>query len=161
MNFKKKIIPLSRLSRWRAALRRKGKKLAVTNGCFDLLHVGHVTYLQAARERGDALLVGLNGDQSVRQLKGRGRPVQPEKDRAAILAALEAVDAVCIFPEKRATRFLARARPDVYVKGGDYTVDTLDQTERRTVEGAGGRIAILPFVPGRSTSSLLKKIVRL
>jgi rfaE bifunctional protein nucleotidyltransferase chain/domain len=158
LNFRAKIIGFEQLSSWREGLRREGKKLVVTNGCFDLLHLGHVTYLEQARNHGDALLVGVNGDAAVRGLKGEGRPVNSEADRAAVLAALESVSAVTIFPHVRATEFLSAARPDVYVKGGDYTLDTLDQDERRAVESAGGRIILIPFVPGKSTSSLLKKI---
>ena len=142
-------------------MRASGKRLVVTNGCFDLLHVGHVTYLETARRHGDALLVGLNGDESVRQLKGPDRPVIPEDDRAAVLGALESVDGVCIFVERTATRFLAAAQPDVYVKGGDYTLDTLNQDERRAVEAAGGKVVIIRFVPGKSTTALLKKIKEL
>ena len=142
-------------------MRGTGKKLVVTNGCFDLLHPGHVTYLETARNHGDALLVGLNSDDSTRQLKGEGRPVNPEADRALVLAALESVSGVCIFAEKTATRFLAAAQPDVYVKGGDYTLETLNQDERRAVESAGGKIVIIPFVPGKSTTALLAKISKL
>ncbi len=158
VNFHEKIVAWDKLPEWRAALRASGKRLVVTNGCFDLLHLGHVTYLETARNHGEALLVGLNGDESVRQLKGPDRPVTPEDDRAAVLGALESVDGVCIFAERTATRFLAAAQPDVYVKGGDYTLDTLNQDERRAVEQGGGRIVIIPFVPGRSTTELLKKI---
>src|ERR1051326_6921510 len=122
MNFRKKIIAYDRLADWRKALRTSGKKLVVTNGCFDLLHLGHVAYLEAGRNLGDALLVGLNGDASVRELKGDGRPVNSEMDRAAVVAALESVDGVCIFKERAATRFLSVAQPDIYLKGGDYTV---------------------------------------
>ena len=123
-------------------MRASGRKLVVTNGCFDLLHPGHVTYLENARNFGDALLVGLNGDEATRQLKGPGRPVNSESDRAAVLAALASVDGVCLFVEKTATRFLLAARPDIYVKGGDYTLDTLSQEERGAVEQAGGKIVI-------------------
>jgi len=161
VNFREKIVAWENLPTWRAAMRASGKKLVVTNGCFDLLHLGHVTYLETARNQGDALLVGLNGDDSTRQLKGEGRPVNPEADRAAVLAALQSVDGVCIFSEKTATRFLAAAQPDVYVKGGDYTLDTLNKDERRAVEQNGGRIVIIPFVAGKSTTSLLEKISRL
>ena len=161
MSFREKIIPWEKLPEWRAALRARGKRLVVTNGCFDLLHVGHVTYLETARQQGDALLLGLNGDDAVRQLKGPDRPVNGQDDRAGVVAALESVDGVCIFAEATATRFLAAAQPDVYVKGGDYTLETLNQEERRTVERAGGRIVIIPFVPGKSTTALLKKISRL
>ena len=156
-----KIIAWEKLPEWRAAVRTSGRRLVVTNGCFDLLHLGHVTYLETARHQGDALLVGVNGDDGVRQLKGPDRPVTPEADRAAVLAALESVDGVCIFADSTATRFLAAAQPDIYVKGGDYTLDTLNQEERRTVERAGGKIVIIPFVPGKSTTATLKKIMRL
>ena len=158
MNFEAKIIAWAELPAWRARVRASGKRLVVTNGCFDLLHRGHVTYLQAARSQGEALLVGLNSDVSVGQLKGPDRPLNAEADRAAVLAALESVDAVCIFAEKTATRFIERAQPDIYVKGGDYTVETLNQEERRVVEGAGGKIMVLPVVPGKSTTALLKKL---
>ncbi len=161
VSFRDKIIAWDKLPEWRAAVRASGKRLVVTNGCFDLLHLGHVTYLETARRQGDALLVGLNSDESVRQLKGQGRPVTPADDRAAVLAALESVDGVCIFAEPTATRFLAAVRADVYVKGGDYTLDTLNQDERRTVEQAGGKIVIIPCVPGKSTTAMLQKIARL
>jgi rfaE bifunctional protein nucleotidyltransferase chain/domain len=161
VNFRSKIISWNDLPAWREALRARGKKLVATNGCFDILHLGHVTYLEQARNNGDALLVGINSDASVGELKGPGRPVNSEKDRAAVLAALESVDGVCIFNEKRATNFLAHAKPDIYVKGGDYTLATLNQEERRTVEGNGGRIVIIPFVPGKSTTGLIEKISRL
>ncbi len=133
----------------------------VTNGCFDLLHLGHVTYLESARNLGDALLVGVNGDEAVRKLKGADRPIHNEQDRAAVLAALESVSGVCIFAEETATRFLAHAQPDIYVKGGDYTLEALNQDERKTVERAGGRIVIIPFVLGKSTTATLEKIGRL
>src|ERR1051325_1042149 len=125
-----KIIDLEELRNRCQKLRSVGKKIVATNGCFDLLHVGHVRYLQAARAFGDTLVVGLNGDHSVRELKGAGRPIMAEKDRAEILAALACVDLVAIFPDARATKFLAAARPAVYVKGGDYTEGTLNEDER-------------------------------
>ncbi len=139
-------------------MRASGRTLVVTNGCFDLLHPGHVIYLEAARNLGDALLVGLNSDASVRGLKGPDRPVNTEQDRALVLAALESVSAVCIFDEVAATHFLTIARPDIYVKGGDYTLQTVNQEERRTVEKAGGRIQFIPLVPGKSTTLLLQKL---
>ena len=161
MNFRDKIIAWDKLPEWRQKIRAAGKMLVVTNGCFDILHLGHVTYLETARHFGDALLIGINGDAAVRELKGKGRPVNSETDRAAVLAALESVSGVCIFPEKTMTGFLAAAQPDIYVKGGDYTLDTLNQDERRAVEAAGGKIKIIPFVPGKSTTALLEKISRL
>lgn len=157
MNFRDKIITWDQLPEWRAAIRQRGQKLVVTNGCFDLLHLGHVTYLESARNQGDALLIGVNSDAAVHQLKGPTRPINPESDRAAVLAALQSVDGVCIFQEKRATRFLERVQPDLYVKGGDYTLDTLDQEERQLVERLGGRIVIIPIVPGRSTTAMLER----
>ncbi len=160
MNFRDKIIAWEKLPEWRKNFRATGKKLVVTNGCFDILHLGHVTYLESARNFGDALLVGVNGDAAVRELKGPGRPVNSETDRAAILAALESVGGACIFADKTAVKFLTAAQPDIYVKGGDYTLDTLNQDERRAVESAGGKIVLIPFVPGKSTTALLKKISR-
>ena len=144
--------------RWVAAARRRGARIVATNGCFDLLHFGHVSYLQRARKLGDVLVVGLNGDRSVRELKGSGRPLVPEQQRAAILAALSCVDAVVIFPERRAHRFLATVRPDVYVKGGDYRPETLDSWERAVLTAIGARIRIVPFVKGFSTTRLIAKI---
>jgi len=156
-----KILDASSLPAWRGRQRAEGRRVVVTNGCFDLLHAGHVSYLETARAQGDLLLLGLNGDDSVRQLKGPTRPVVPEEDRARVMAALGCVDAVCVFPEVRAVRFLEVAQPDVYVKGGDYTLETINQDERRAVESHGGRIAFIPFLPGRSTTGLLSKIQKL
>jgi D-glycero-beta-D-manno-heptose 1-phosphate adenylyltransferase len=161
MNFRDKIIAWEKLPKWRKQFRATGKKLVVTNGCFDILHLGHVTYLETSRNFGDALLVGINSDDATRQLKGAGRPVNSEIDRAAVLAALESINGVCIFTDTTATKFLAAAQPDIYVKGGDYTLETLNQDERRAVESAGGKIVLVPFVPGKSTTSLLEKISRL
>ncbi|HEY4417549.1 MAG TPA: D-glycero-beta-D-manno-heptose 1-phosphate adenylyltransferase [Verrucomicrobiae bacterium] len=161
MKFRDKIIAWDQLPEWRKQLRASGKKLVVTNGCFDILHLGHVTYLENARNLGDALLIGTNSDDATRQLKGPTRPVNSEMDRASVLAALQSVDGVCIFDDKAATKFLAAAQPDIYVKGGDYTLETLNQDERQAVESAGGKIVLVPFVPGKSTTSLLEKISRL
>lgn len=158
VNFRDKLVPWDQLTTWRHAVRETGRRLVVTNGCFDLLHLGHVTYLEAARNQGDLLLVGVNADAAVKQLKGAGRPVNPEQDRALVLAALESVSAVTIFPEKTATRFLATAQPDIYVKGGDYTLETINQEERRVVEKAGGEILLLSLVKGHSTTATLKKM---
>jgi len=161
VNFRDKIIPWPDLPAWRAAFRASGRKLAVTNGCFDLLHLGHVTYLESTRNLGDALLIGVNSDDAVRQLKGRDRPINAEADRAAVLAALQSVDGVCIFSDKTATGFLTLAQPDIYVKGGDYTLETINQDERGVVERAGGKIVIVPIVRGKSTTAILRQIARL
>ena len=142
-------------------MRAAGKRLVVTNGCFDLLHRGHVTYLESARNLGDALLLGLNADASVRELKGAQRPLNSEDDRASVIASLESVSGVCIFPERTAEKFLSLAQPDIYAKGGDYTIDSLNQDERCMVERFGGKVVILPVVPGKSTTALLEKISRL
>src|SRR6266705_2665361 len=128
-----KIVRLEELEQRANKLRAAGKKIVATNGCFDLLHVGHICYLNAARALGDALIVGINGDQSVRELKGAGRPVNNQNDRAEIIAALKCVDLVTIFPEMRATKFLELAAPDIYVKGGDYNADTLNAEEREVL----------------------------
>ncbi|MFN7140025.1 MAG: adenylyltransferase/cytidyltransferase family protein, partial [Limisphaerales bacterium] len=128
---------------------------------FDILHVGHATYLEAARNLGDALLVGITCDRGVRELKGPTRPINPENDRAAVLAALESVSGVYVFPETTAMNFLQQVQPDIYVKGGDYTIDTINQDERRLIERMGGRIEILPGVAGKSTTGLVEKISRL
>jgi rfaE bifunctional protein nucleotidyltransferase chain/domain len=157
----RKIIALENVAERAKQLRQAGKKLVVTNGCFDLLHVGHVRYLQAARAKGDVLIVGLNADASVRALKGAGRPLNNENDRAEVLAALEFVDLVTIFPELRATRFIETVRPDVYVKGGDYNSDTLDAEERAALEKIGAKIDIVPFEKGYSTSGLLEQLRRM
>jgi len=143
------------------SLRAQGRKLVLTNGCFDLLHTGHVRYLQAARALGDALVVAINGDNSVRELKGEGRPMNTERDRAEVVAALECVSYVVIFPEVRVTRLLEKVRPAIYVKGGDYTPATLHPEERAALEKIGAEIRILPFEPGYSTSALLEKMKKL
>jgi rfaE bifunctional protein nucleotidyltransferase chain/domain len=157
MNFSGEVVSISGLEKWRQGVRASGRRLVVTNGCFDLLHAGHVKYLREAREQGDMLLVGLNGDESVRALKGPNRPVNHEHDRANILAALRCVDAVCVFPEPRAINFLAVAKPDIYVKGGDYTLETLNPEERSAVQSAGAHIVFIPFLEGRSTTSILQR----
>jgi rfaE bifunctional protein nucleotidyltransferase chain/domain len=156
-----KVVPLEKLQQRAKDLRGAGKKIVATNGCFDLLHVGHVRYLNAARALGDALIVGINGDQSVRELKGAGRPINNENDRAEIVAALACVDLVTIFPEMRATRFLELAAPDIYVKGGDYNQDTLNAEERQVLEKIGAKIDIVPFERGYSTSDLLARLSKI
>ncbi len=145
------------LKRWRNSLPAWAKVVA-TNGCFDILHAGHVRYLQQAKALGDYLVVGLNSDESVRALKGETRPVNPAQDRAAVLLALQCVDAVTVFEGMTARDFLLVARPHVWVKGGDYTVERLDSDEKRAVHLAGGRIEILPLLEGRSTTKILERV---
>jgi rfaE bifunctional protein nucleotidyltransferase chain/domain len=136
--------------------KRNGRRIVFTNGCFDLLHPGHVGSLEQARALGDALIVGLNSDASVRQLKGAGRPVLPERERAEILAGLECVDAVVIFDEPTPREVIARLLPDVLVKGGDWPGDQI--VGREEVEASGGRVVSIPVVPGYSTTAILQKI---
>ncbi|MDB6155437.1 MAG: Phosphoribosylglycinamide formyltransferase [Chthoniobacteraceae bacterium] len=133
------------------------RRLVFTNGCFDLLHVGHVRYLQQARALGDALLVALNGDDSVRALKGPSRPINTELDRAEVLAALECVDFVTVFHTERVTDLVGEIRPDIYAKGGDYTVDSLNPEEVAALRAAGSEIRILPLVAGKSTTATLAR----
>ncbi len=158
MSGRRKILQREALRAWRDRMREAGRRVVVTNGCFDILHAGHVSYLEAARAQGDVLLVGLNSDQSVRELKGPERPLNTHTDRAAVLAGLEAVDAVVIFTELRATEFLREARPDVYVKGGDFEVHQLPTEEVDAVIGMGGKVLTLAHSPGLSTSNLLRRI---
>ena len=153
-----KLMEMEKLAARTAELRAAGKKVVFTNGCFDLLHVGHVRYLRAARELGDVLAVGINGDDSVRELKGPNRPLNNERDRAELVAALECVDLVTIFPEARATRLLEMVRPAIYAKGGDYTPATLNAEERAVLEKIGTDIRIIPFEAGYSTSLMLEKL---
>jgi rfaE bifunctional protein nucleotidyltransferase chain/domain len=136
--------------------KRNGRRIVFTNGCFDLLHPGHIGSLEQARALGDALIVGLNSDASVRELKGAGRPVLPERERAEILAALECVDGVAIFDDLTPREVIARLLPDVLVKGGDWPGDQI--VGREEVEAAGGRVVSIPVVPGYSTTAILRKI---
>jgi len=140
-----------------ARLRAAGKRIVLTNGHFDLLHSGHVTYLEAAHALGDVLFVGLNSDACTRRLKGSGRPILPQDERAHVLTALRSVDFVVIFDEPTADALLAAIKPDVYAKGGDYTADTLP--EAATARRVGARICLLPLVAGRSTSSIVESII--
>ena len=136
--------------------KRNGRRVVFTNGCFDLLHPGHIRALELARALGDALIVGLNSDSSVRQLKGEGRPIISEAERAEILTALESVDAVVIFDELTPREVISRLLPDVLVKGGDWPGDRI--IGREEVEATGGRVVSVPVVPGYSTSAILRKI---
>jgi len=154
----KKIFTLEDACRWRESLRQTGTRLVVTNGCFDLMHRGHADYLYRARCEGDAMLILINSDASVRALKGPSRPVVNEYDRAFLLASLAAVDAVVIFDSPRCDKELAALAPDVYVKAGDYTVETLDPSEREALQRNRTRIVFMPFIAGLSTSGIIRKI---
>jgi D-beta-D-heptose 7-phosphate kinase/D-beta-D-heptose 1-phosphate adenosyltransferase len=151
-----KIVDLHALLDARGMMKRAGKRLVFTNGCFDLLHAGHVRYLSEARALGDALVVGLNSDRSVRRLKGEGRPILNEQERAEVIAALEAVDYVIIFDEETPRELIAALLPDVLVKGGDWPLDEI--VGRDEVEAAGGRVASLPYVEGSSTTDIIERI---
>jgi len=137
-------------------LKRQGKTTVFTNGCFDILHRGHIEYLTAARKLGDALIIGLNSDSSVKKLKGESRPVNNENDRAYVLDALKAVDAVVIFGEDTAEKIIDFIKPDVYAKGGDYTLETLP--EAKVVASYGGRTELLKFVEGYSTTGTIERM---
>jgi D-beta-D-heptose 7-phosphate kinase/D-beta-D-heptose 1-phosphate adenosyltransferase len=151
-----KILSLDELLRERARLRASGESLVFTNGCFDILHVGHVRYLTAARALGDALVVAINSDRAVRELKGAGRPVMNEAERAEMLAALRAVSYVTVFDELSPRKLIASLLPDVLVKGGDYALDEIHGREE--VEAAGGRVVSLPFVEGASTTGIIERL---
>ena len=153
----KRPVPALQLDALGAEYATAGKRLVLTNGCFDLLHTGHVRYLEEARRCGDALLVAVNSDASVRQLKGPSRPVNTQLDRAEVLAALRCVDHVTIFTGKRVTEVIRLLRPAVYAKGGDYTPETLDPEEKAALDEVGAEIRILQLVPGRSTTAILEK----
>lgn len=143
------------LTPWRNAQKKNQQRVILTNGCFDILHIGHVRYLQAAREAGDLLLVGVNADGSVRELKGPTRPVNRDQDRAELLAALRCVDATLIFSERTADALIEAVQPDVYVKAGDYTRETLPETP--TLDRLGIDIVFMPFVQGYSTTQTLAR----
>lgn len=152
------VLTLEEALRWREELRRSGRSLAVTNGCFDLLHRGHAVYLERARAEADALLVLVNSDASVRALKGPERPLQCQEDRAFLLCALKPVDRAVIFDSPRCDRELELLAPDVYVKGGDYTAENLDPGERRALEKSGSRLVFVSFVPGHSSTNIIRKM---
>lgn len=151
-------LSLDAAAAWRDQLHASGKRLVFTSGCFDILHAGHVRYLAQARALGDALIVALNGDDSVRALKGPDRPVHSEADRAEVLLGLSSVDAVVIFNTPRTTNLISAIRPHLFAKGGDYTIATLNPEERAALEAAGSEIQILPELTGRSTSASLAKL---
>ncbi len=151
----RKLLALDELSAAVKQLQDAGRKVVFTNGCFDIIHPGHILHLQQARDLGDVLVVALNSDESVRQLKGPSRPIFGQSDRALVLAALEAVDYIVIFNTVRATPVIKAVQPDIYVKGGDYTLETLNAEERAALEECGARIVLLPEIEGHSTTSVI------
>ena len=138
-------------------LRRQNKKIVFTNGCFDIIHAGHVRYLTTAKNFGDVLIVGLNTDESVKRLKGDSRPINNQFDRAEVLLGLKAVDHVIFFGEQTAENLIAEVKPNVYVKGGDYTLETLP--EAKIVQRFGGRVELVNLVAGHSTTNIVEKIL--
>jgi D-beta-D-heptose 7-phosphate kinase/D-beta-D-heptose 1-phosphate adenosyltransferase len=159
MRVNKKFLDLQSLIRVRERLRAEGKIVVFTNGCFDLLHAGHARYLSEARALGDALIVALNSDRSVRKLKGEGRPILSEAERAEVISALESVDYVTLFDEDTPLEMIRALRPDVLVKGGDWGVDKI--VGREEVESSGGRVLSLPYLEGASTSAIIERIIKL
>src|SRR5262249_15299210 len=153
-----KLLTREALIREREQLRREGKRVVFTNGCFDLLHAGLVRYLSQARLMGDALVVALNDDRSVRRLKGEGRPILNEPERAEVISALEAVDYVTIFDEETPRELIAELLPDVLVIGGDWALDQI--IGREEVEASGGRVVSLPYVEGSSTSDIIDRVAK-
>jgi len=153
-----KVVSLDKALVWREELRKNNKKLVVTNGCFDILHRGHVEYLSQAAASGDALLVLVNSDSSVRSLKGPSRPLNCEFDRAFVLAGLESVDMTLIFDGQRCTGMIKALRPDIYIKGGDYTIDTINGEEKEALLSAGTTIKFISFVSGFSTTGTINKM---
>ncbi len=151
------VFSLEDLTHESGRLRAEGRRLVLTNGCFDILHVGHVDYLERARALGDALAVAINSDRSVGELKGPSRPVNSEQDRARIISALRTVDYVVLFDSLRATEVIRALRPALYAKGGDYTRDSLNAEELAALDDVGADVRILPLVPGRSTTAILAR----
>jgi len=155
---RQKIKAKKELRRIIVGLKTKGKRIVFTNGCFDLLHIGHVRYLEKAKALGDVLVVGVNSDSSVRKLKGRRRPILPEQERAEILSGLGCVDYVALFDEINPLKLITSLQPNVLVKGGDWTKE--QTVGKEVVERSGGEVVILPFVKGASTSNLIETILK-
>lgn len=153
-----RVAPLDELVRLRSELASRGQRVVLTNGCFDLLHVGHVRYLRQARALGDVLIVGLNDDASVARLKGPSRPVVGQDDRAELVASMGCVDYVVIFPEDTAEALVTALKPDIYAKGGDYGAGRKALPEAYAVEDNGGRVVLIPLVAGRSTTDIVRRI---
>lgn len=154
-----KLLDRENLRTERERLRREGRRIVFTNGCFDLLHPGHIRYLAQARALGDVLIVAINSDRSVQELKGKGRPILNEQERSIVLCGLESVDYVIVFDEETPRELIALILPDVLVKGGDWSIDKI--VGREEVEGAGGQVFSLPYLEGQSTSEIIERIRRL
>jgi rfaE bifunctional protein nucleotidyltransferase chain/domain len=157
---KEKIMDFDALLEWRHNMGKSGKKVVVTNGCFDILHRGHVEYLFKARAQGDAMIVALNSDRSTRELKGPTRPVNDEESRALILSSLYFVDAVYIFDSPRCTLLFKSLMPDIYVKGADYNIDTINQEEKASLQSVGSEIRFVELTPGFSTTATIAKMAK-
>lgn len=154
---REKITVLDDLIKIREDFKSRGKTVVFTNGCFDLLHIGHVRYLEEAANKGDCLIVGINSDLSVAKIKGEGRPIIPENERAELLAALHCVDNVIIFHEYNPENIISKLKPDIHVKGGDYQEDAIP--EAKIVARYGGKVSVVQFIPNHSTSIILKNIL--
>ncbi len=155
-----KVKNLDELLKIRRDAREQNLRVVWTNGCYDILHAGHVTYLQKSKQLADLLIVGLNSDRSIRATKGPLRPIVDENERAIVISALACVDYVIIFQEDSPLNIIEKLKPDIYAKGGDYTIDTINQEERRLVESYGGEIALIPGVEGNSTTAVINRILR-
>ncbi len=155
-----KLRTLEEMRKIRESARHNGKKTVWTNGCYDILHAGHVLYLQKARELGDMLIVGLNSDASVRMSKGPHRPIINEQERALVLSALSCINHLVLFDDESPIELIRDLQPDIYAKGGDYRIDTINQPERRVVQAYGGEIALLPGVEGMSTTAVIDRIIQ-
>lgn len=153
-----RVLSLRRLTKIIGRLRRQGKRIAFTNGCFDLLHAGHLDYLEKIRSRADVLVVAVNSDRSVRRLKGRGRPLVPERERARLVAALKPVDFVTIFGEPTPLKVIRAVQPDLLAKGGDWAKEAI--VGREVVERRGGKVLVIPYLKGHSTTGLVRRIRR-
>ncbi len=154
----RKLVDLQQLCTIISDLRAAGQRVVFTNGCFDIIHPGHILHLQQARQEGDVLVVALNSDESVRELKGLGRPVFSQRERATMLAALEPVDYIIIFDTLRVTKIIEAIQPDIYVKGGDYTLETLAAEEREALQRCGTEIRLLPEIGGFSSTDIINRV---
>jgi D-beta-D-heptose 7-phosphate kinase/D-beta-D-heptose 1-phosphate adenosyltransferase len=159
MRTSKKLINIEEASEIAKDLKERGKKIAFTNGCFDILHVGHIQLLERAKSFGDVLIVGLNSDDSIRRIKGEERPINPEEDRARVLKSLEVVDYVIIFNEDTPLETIKKLKPDILVKGGDWTPDNI--VGRNIVESYGGKVKVVDLLENKSTTQILNKILSL